>query len=90
VLVYGHGTDKESFQERANVRLLSMHSAEISLTSEVQPGEKLMLLDPTSEEEQRCQVVSVKERSSGGTTARVRFRQPVWEFWSAAKFSGGK
>ena len=90
VLVYGHGTDKESFQERANVRLLSMHSAEIGLTSEVQPGEKLMLLDPTSEEEQRCQVVSVSERSSGETIVRVRFRQPVWEFWSAAKFSGGR
>jgi hypothetical protein len=90
VLVYGHGTDKESFQERANVRLLSMHSAEISLTSEVQPGEKLMLLDPTSEEEQRCQVVSVSDRSSGRTIVRVRFGQPVWEFWSASKFSGGK
>jgi hypothetical protein len=89
VLVYGHEKNKESFQERANVRLMSMHSAELDLTAQVQPGQKLVLLEPMSEEEQRCQVVSVSERSRGGTIVRVRFRQPVWEFWSASKFSNG-
>jgi hypothetical protein len=90
VLVYGHEKNEEPFQEKASVRLVSMHSAELNLTAKVHRGEKLVLLDPTSEEEQRCQVVSVSERSSGETIVRVRFRQPVWEFWSAAKFSGGK
>jgi|SRR5580704_97258 hypothetical protein len=90
VLVYGHEKNKEPFQEKANVRLESMHSAELNLTAKVRPGEKLVLLDPASEEEQRCQVVSVTERSGGRTIVRVRFRQPVWEFWSASKFSGGK
>jgi hypothetical protein len=89
VLVYGHEKNKEPFQERASVRLVSMHSAELNLTAGVRRGEKLVLLDPASEEEQRCQVVSVSERSSGETIVRVRFRQPVWEFWSAAKFSNG-
>lgn len=89
VLVYGHEKNKEPFQERASVRLVSMHSAELKLSAEVRRGEKLVLLDPAGEEEQRCQVVSVSERSSGGTIVRVRFRQPVWEFWSAAKFSNG-
>lgn len=90
VLVYGHEKNQEPFQEKANVRLVSMHSAELNLTAKVRSGEKLVLLDPASEEEQRCQVVSVSERSSGRTIVRVRFRQPVWEFWSASKFSGGK
>jgi hypothetical protein len=90
VLVYGHEKNEEPFQEKASVRLVSMHSAELNLTAEVHRGENLVLLDPTSEEEQRCQVVSVSERSSGETIVRVRFRQPVWEFWSAAKFSAGK
>jgi hypothetical protein len=90
VLVYGHETNKEPFQENANVRLASMHSAELNLTTEVRPGEKLVLLDPMSDEEQRCSVVSVTGRSGGRSIVRVRFRQPVWEFWSAAKFSGGK
>src|ERR1700689_2708980 len=89
VLVYGHEKNKAPFQERVSVRLVSMHSAELKLTAEVRRGEKLVLLDPGSEEEQRCQVMSVSERSSGETIVRVRFRQPVWEFWSAAKFSNG-
>lgn len=90
VLVYGHEKNKAPFQEQASVRLVSMHRAELNLTAEVRRGEKLVLLDPASEEEQRCQVVSVGERSSGETIVRVRFRRPVWEFWSATKFSGGK
>jgi hypothetical protein len=89
VLVYGYGTNKESFQERANVRLLSTNSAELSLTAQVQPGQKLVLLDPMSEEEQRCSVVSVTGRSGGSSIVRLRFRQPVWDFWSASKFSNG-
>ena len=87
VLVYGYGANKESFQERANLRLVSMHSAELDLTAQVQPGENLLLLDPMSEEEQRCNVVSVTVRSDGRSVVSVRFRQPIWEFWSAARFS---
>jgi hypothetical protein len=89
VLVYGYGTNKESFRERANVRLVSMHSAELNLTAQVQPGQKLVLLDPMSEEEQRCSVVSVTGRSDGRNIVRLRFRQPVWDFWSASKSSNG-
>jgi len=89
VLVYGHEKNEEPFQEKASVRLVSMHSAELNLAAKVRRGEKLVLLDPASEEEQRCQVVSVSKSSSGETIVRVRFRQPVWEFWSAAKFSNG-
>jgi hypothetical protein len=51
VLVYGYGTNKQAFRERANLRLITMHSAELKLTVEVQPGTKLILLDPMSEEE---------------------------------------
>src|ERR1700722_5569461 len=89
VLVHGHEKNKAPFQERASARVVSMHSAELDLPAGVRRGEKLVLLDPASEEEQRCQVVSVSESSSGETIVRVRFRQPVWEFWSAAKFSNG-
>jgi hypothetical protein len=68
---------------------VSMYSAELNLTAQLQPGQKLVLLDPMSEEEQRCSVVSVTGRSSGRSIARVRFRQPVWDFWSASKSSNG-
>src|ERR1700733_3670361 len=71
VIVYGHGPDKESFQEPSDVRLVSMHRAELSLTTKVEPGQKLVLLDPTSDEEQNCRVISVSEQAGGQNIVSV-------------------
>jgi hypothetical protein len=90
VLVYGHGIDNEPFREATDVRLVSMHSAELHLTSKVQPGQKLVLLDPESDEEQRCRVVSVAEDAGGQSIVGVGFKQSVWEFWSVTNASGRK
>jgi hypothetical protein len=87
VLVYGYGMDKEPFQEEANMRLVSRYSAELTLAAKVEPGQKLILLDLTSDEEQRCRVASVTERPDGSGIVGVRFRQSIWEFWSTARFS---
>src|ERR1700722_1477008 len=35
VIVYGHGTDKEPFQEETDVRLVSMHRAQLNLMAKV-------------------------------------------------------
>jgi hypothetical protein len=90
VWVYGHGMDKEPFREETNVRLVSMHSAELSLTAKVEEGQKLVLLDPASDEEQRCRVVSVTEQAGGQSTVGVGFKQSVWEFWSIVAASSRK
>ena len=87
VIVYGHGPDKESFQEPSDVRLVSMHRAELSLTTKVEPGQKLVLLDPTSDEEQNCRVISVSEQAGGQNIVSVGFRESVWEFWTVAAAS---
>src|ERR1700732_453954 len=73
VLIYGYGTDKQPFKEKANARLVSMHSAELTLIAKVQCGEKLLLLDPASDEEQHCQVVRVTEQPDGSDVIGVRF-----------------
>jgi hypothetical protein len=85
VLVYGHGPDDEPFQERTNVRLLSMHSAELRLAAKVRAGQELVLLDPASDEEQRCRVKSVTEPPDGESIVCVEFRDSVLEFWINAR-----
>jgi hypothetical protein len=90
VLVYGYGMDKEPFQEEADVRLVSMHSAELRLAAKVEPGQKLVLLDLASDEEQLCRVASVTEQPGGSSIVDVRFRQSIWEFWSVANASSRK
>jgi len=84
-MVYGHGPDAEPFQENSNVRLLSMHSAELRLATKVRPGQKLVLLDPESDEEQRCRVESVTESPDGDSIVCVQFRDSVLEFWINAR-----
>jgi hypothetical protein len=81
VIVYGHGPDKEPFQETTNVRLLSSHSAELRLLAKVGPGQELVLLDPASEEEHRCRVESVTESPGDQSIVGVKFNDSVWEFW---------
>jgi hypothetical protein len=81
VIVYGHGLDHEPFQEQTNVRLLSNHRAEFRLATEVHPRQKLVLLDPTSDEERRCRVKSVTEPPEGNSIVCVQFRDSVLKFW---------
>jgi hypothetical protein len=90
VVVYGHGPDNDPFQETTNVRLLSMHSAELRLVAKVRPEQELVLLDPTSDEEQRCRVKSVMESSVGESVVCVEFRESVLEFWINAKPHAGE
>jgi hypothetical protein len=89
VIVYGHGLDHEPFQEQSNVRLLGNHRAELRLAAKVRPQQKLVLLDPASDEERRCQVKSVTEPPDGDSIVRVQFRGSAREFWINARTQGG-
>jgi hypothetical protein len=89
VIVYGHGPDREPFQETTNVRLLSSHSAEFRLAAKVRPAQELVLLDPASDEEHRCRVESVTESTGGESIVCVNFRDSVWEFWINARQPAG-
>jgi hypothetical protein len=62
-----------------------MHSAELRLAAKVQPEQELVLLDPASDEEQRCRVKSVTEPPDGESIVCVEFRDSVLEFWINAR-----
>jgi hypothetical protein len=56
VLVYGRGEDEEPFQEETNVRRLNFRGGLITLATRVAPGQQLILINPATEEGQRCPV----------------------------------
>lgn len=56
VLVYGRGEDEEPFQEETNVRRLNFRGGLITLATRVAPGQQLILINPATEEDQRCRV----------------------------------
>ena len=81
VLVYGRGDDEEPFQEETNVRLLNLRGGLITLATRVEPGQQLILMNPTTDEDQRCRVAFVGEQHLGRSMIGIQFSQPPWEFW---------
>src|SRR5260370_13922308 len=65
VLVYGRGDDEEPFQEETKVRRLNFPGCLITLTTTVAPGQQLILINPTTEEDQRCRVAFIGEQYFG-------------------------
>src|SRR6266403_1247965 len=65
VLVYGRGEDEEPFQEETNVRWLNFRGGLITFATKVAPGQQLILINPATEEDQRCRVAFIGEQHLG-------------------------
>lgn len=84
VFVYGRHRDKEPFREETEMLLINVHRAVLSLSTGVEPGQKLVVFSPETEEDQKCRVAFVTEKQAGKSMIGVRFSRPAWEFWSLA------
>ena len=81
VLVYGRGVDEQPFHEETNVRVLNLRAGLITLSTRVEPGQQLILLNVTTEEDQRCRVAFVGDQHLGRSMIGIQFSQPPWELW---------
>jgi hypothetical protein len=89
VLVYGRGDDEEPFQEETNVRRLNFRGGLIALATRVDPGQQLILINPTTEEDQRCRVAFVGEQHLGRSMIGIQFIQPALDFWRVGTLPTG-
>src|SRR5712664_206089 len=81
VLVYGRGEDEEPFQEETNVRWLNFRGGLVTLATKVAPGQQLILINPATEEDQRCRVAFIGEQHRGRNMIGIQFSHSAWEFW---------
>jgi hypothetical protein len=81
VLVYGRRDDEEPFQEETNVRRLNLRGGIITLATRVAPGQQLILMNPASEEDQRCRVAFVGQQHLGRNMIGIQFSRLAQEFW---------
>jgi hypothetical protein len=84
VLVYGRRKDEEPFQEETNVRLLNLRGGLITLTTSVEPGQQLILMNATTDEDQRCRVAFVGGQHLGRSMVGIQFSPHAREFWHIA------
>jgi hypothetical protein len=80
VFVYGRLPSRAPFHERACLRQVSDDGGLLTLSSGVQQGQKLLLINDLTQEAQKCFVVQVHSRNSDSVEVGVEFARPCPEF----------
>ena len=81
VYVYGHGPRKEPFHEEAHTLHVNANGALLLLSVPVRKGQKLLLTNTLTEQEQDCRVVFLGTRRTRTVEAGVAFPFTNPDFW---------
>jgi PilZ domain len=81
VVVRGKSTSNSPFEDPTRATVLSAHGCLITLSTSVRLGEKLILRNLASREEQDCRVVYIGEKQGGRTEVGLRFKAAAPQFW---------
>ncbi len=81
VLVYGYGATDDPFHERTEALSVNAGGGLITLTTAVNPGQTLLLINEVNLKEEKCTVVREVSTYLVRTDIVVKFPQPVPDFW---------
>ena len=81
VVVQGKLTDEIPFVDPTRAVVLSAHGCLITLSAPIRLGERIILRNVASREEQDCQVVYLGEQQGGRTEVGLRFKTAAAQFW---------
>jgi hypothetical protein len=81
VLVYGYGAADNPFHEGTEALHVNAGGALITLSTAVNHGQTLLLINKVNLKEQKCSVVRQNSSYLNRTAIVVRFPQPVPDFW---------
>jgi hypothetical protein len=81
VFVYGHNASEAPFHEDAYSAVVSESGALLIMTTPVAIGDKLLLTNKATEDQQECRVASLSRRNGPTIEVGVEFSAPASEFW---------
>ena len=81
VLVYGRTIESEPFHEGTEALRVNAGGGLITLTTPVQRGQRLLLINKANQKEHECLVVVERSRYLQRTAVVIAFHQPVADFW---------
>ena len=81
VYVYGHGPGKEPFHEEAHTLHVNANGALLLLSAPVSKGQRLLLTNRLTQQEQDCCIVYLGTKHSRTIEAGIAFPEPNPEFW---------
>lgn len=85
VYVYGHGPTKNPFYEQARALNTTSQGASLILTSAVNGGQKLLLMNGASPEPVEAQVIRTRTLNAQMLEAEVAFTVPQPDFWTTLR-----
>jgi hypothetical protein len=81
VLVYGYRAAESPFHEGTEALHVNAGGGLITLSTAVNPGQMLLLINKVNLKEQNCTVVREQSTCLNRTAVVVKFPQPVADFW---------
>jgi hypothetical protein len=81
VVVQGKSADETPFTDPTRAIVLSAYGCLITLSESVRLGERLILRNVATREEQDCRVVYLGEKQGGRTEAGLGFKTAAPQFW---------
>ena len=81
VFVYGHSAAREPFHEEAHTVDVSANGGLLMLAADVRAGEKLLLINKSTQAEQECRVVYLGDRLTHSTAVAIEFGDANAPFW---------
>jgi hypothetical protein len=86
ILVYGHAAADSPFHEGTEALHVNARGGLITLSTAVNPGQILLLINKVNLKEQKCSVVREDSTYLKGTAIIVEFPQPVPDFWDTTGY----
>ncbi len=81
VLVYGWTKEVGAFHEDASTFVVNASGGLVSLTTRVERGDTIFLVNKATREEQECRVAYAEQGADGQTRAGIAFKRPSPSFW---------
>jgi hypothetical protein len=81
IFVYGRTPSGDPFHEEARTISINGAGGLISMSSRVQPGQRLAVTNQGNDQTEQCVVVSVAEGTADGSDIALKFPAPMPQFW---------
>jgi len=89
LFVYGHTQAGDPFHEEARTISINGAGGLISMSSRVEPGQRLAVTNQGNEQTEQCIVVSVVAGASDGSNIALKFPTPMPQFWRRLEIGKG-
>lgn len=81
VHIFGQDVFRETFNEFTQMASVNAHGGSFALAARVEEGQRILLVNKRTGEEQECQVKHVGSVQNGKWTVGIEFVKPVENFW---------